>query len=118
MSTWKIYKGEDKIFEGVVQYATIGGATLSNFDLTNGTLIWHMGSVLAPPIYTRPSAGGTNWSLGSTSGSWTFSLSQTDTESLSATSYYFDIWLKTSGAKEYCLQVGTFVVKEVVGTIA
>jgi len=115
MSTWKIFKGEDKIFEGVVQYATIAGATLSPYDLTAATLVWHMGSVLAPPIYTRPSTG-TNWTLGSL-GSWTFSVAQADTESLFATSYYFDIWLKTSGAKEYCLQLGTFIVKEVVGTL-
>ena len=118
MPTWKIFKGADALYEGTVTFATIAGADLAPYDLNGGTLTWHMGSTLQPPGYTRSSASGTNFAFTATSsGVYNFSMSPADTESLLATSYYFDIWLKTSGLKEYCLTVGTLIIKDVVGTI-
>jgi len=118
MPSWKVYRGSDNLFEGTVTFATVTGAPLTNYDLTGGTLTWHMGSVWEVPMYTRSMAGGTNFSYtGTTTGIYTFSLGPADTQNLIATTYWWDIWLKTAGAKEYCLVVGTLVVRETVGTL-
>jgi hypothetical protein len=117
MSVWRVKKGESFIFEGTVMFATAVGTGLYPFPLSGATLVWHLGSTLQPPMYTRSMAGGTNWSYGTALGTWTFTGSPADTEGLSATNYYYDIWLGTAGGKEYCLTVGTFIVESVVGTI-
>jgi len=118
MPSWKVYRGSDNLFEGSVTFATVTGAELAPYDLNGGTLTWHMGSTWEYPMYTRSSAGGTNFSFtGTTTGIYTFSLSPQDTQTLVATTYWFDIWLKTSGNREYCLTVGTLTVRETVGTL-
>lgn len=117
MPTWKQHRGEDALYEGTVTFSTVVGATASPYNLAGATLTWHMGSVLATPMITRSSAGGTNFSFGTAIGTYTFSLSDVDTELLAATTYYWDMWLTTTGGNEYCLTVGTLNLMGVVGTL-
>lgn len=49
-------------------------------------------------------------------GVYRYSFEPRDTENLAATSYYFDIWLRTPAEKEYILTVGTLQLLPTVGT--
>lgn len=117
MPTWKWDVGEDAIFEGTVLFATLAGATVVPYDLSNATLTWHFGSTLQPPMLTRESTG-SNFTLSTVNtGVYQFNIYAQDTRGFVATSYYFDIWLKTSGNRLYCLTVGTAILHPTVGTI-
>jgi len=116
MSTWKLRRGEDFAIEGTVTFSTVAGGALLPLDLTGATLTWHMGSVLSSPIYTRIGATSFTHTV-ATLGVYQFTLSPIDTENLAATTYLFDMWVRTPAAKEYCLTVGTFVINDVIGTI-
>lgn len=115
MPTWKVKRGEDYAVEGTVTFSTMAGGPLSPMNLTGATMTWHMGSVLAVPMMLR--SGSSFTYTVATSGVYQFALTPGDTESLAATSYYFDIWIKTPATKEYCLTVGTLELQDVVGTI-
>lgn len=115
MPTWKVKRGEDYAVEGTVTFSTLAGGPLTAMNLTGATMTWHMGSVLSSPMMIR---GGTSFNYTvATLGVYQFALAPPDTESLAATSYYFDIWIKTPANKEYCLTVGTLELQDVVGTI-
>jgi hypothetical protein len=117
MATWKVFRGSDSLFEGTVTFATVAGASPSPFDLTGASLTWHMGSIFEQPMYTR-STSGTNFNTTGTNGVYTFSLSPEDTQNLPAgTTYWWDLWLKTTGNREYCLILGTLYLKETIGTV-
>jgi hypothetical protein len=115
--SWKVHKGEDFKFEGTALFSTTIGAALQPYDLTGATLTWHMGPSVGSVHLTRSSAGATNWAFGTSVGTWTFEGSDVDTEGLAATTWFQDIWLTTSGGAEYCLDVGTFTIMAVVGTL-
>lgn len=116
---WTVNKGEDALYEGTVLFSTLANVPVSPYNLSGAVLIWHLGSVIDTPIYTRSSASGTNWSFGTSVGTYTFSLSHLDTGSLSVGSYVFDIWLQTAGGNRYCItnKLGTFEVNPVSGTL-
>lgn len=49
-------------------------------------------------------------------GVYRFSFKPEDTQNLTATSYYFDIWMRTPSLDEYVLTIGTLQLLPVVGT--
>jgi hypothetical protein len=55
--------------------------------------------------------------MGGTMGVYRYSFLPEDTENLAATSYYFDIWMRTPQNKEYTITVGTIQLLPVVGTM-
>jgi hypothetical protein len=46
MPTWKFYKGESKTFEGTVLISTMAGMTPTNYDITNATMGFDMGTAM------------------------------------------------------------------------
>jgi hypothetical protein len=121
MPTWKFHRGEDFSTEGHVTFATVAGATMVPANIVAGALTFHMGVSLDVPLITRAgTSGGTCFVVdpgSGTLGTYLFQLSPADTENLPSGNYLYDLWYKTSGAKEYCLTVGTIELQGVVGTI-
>lgn len=46
MPTWKLYKGENKTFEGTVLIATAAGMTPTNYDITGATMGFDVGTAM------------------------------------------------------------------------
>jgi hypothetical protein len=76
------------------------------------------GTVALDNITMRKQFATSNFQImGGTMGVYRYSFLPEDTENLAATSYYFDIWMRTPQNKEYTITVGTIQLLPVVGTM-
>lgn len=117
MPTWKFDRGENAALEGTVLFSTYAAGPATNYSLAGATMYFQIGSVLSPYM-KRWSVGGSSISyVSTTSGVWRFSIEPQDTADWTATSYYYDVWIRTGGGNKYRIEQGTLQLNAVVGTI-
>jgi hypothetical protein len=118
MANWTFARGSDAMFEGTALMATVPGAPYATYSLAGATMHFMAGSVLGTKGYYRTSVGGTNFQFpATTSGVYQFSIANDDTEGWAPGNYLFDVWIQTSGLKEYRILQGTIVLLPTMGTV-